>query len=44
MGYFVDMAETLSQSHMTLVRIAANEFDAIYKSTFGKTKTMDQGA
>lgn len=40
-GYFVDMADDLTQTHMTLVRIEAGEFDEIVKQSFTKTKVAE---
>jgi hypothetical protein len=37
-GYFVDMADELTQTHMTLTRIKQSEFDAIVQESFSKTK------
>ncbi|MDD5773107.1 MAG: hypothetical protein PHX78_06535 [bacterium] len=37
-GYFVDMADILTQTHMTLVRIKDSEFDELVKTSFAKTK------
>jgi hypothetical protein len=39
-GYFVDMADTLSQSHMTLSRIKDSEFDDTVKGVFSKTSSI----
>jgi hypothetical protein len=36
-GYFVDMADVLTQTHMTLVRITDGEFDTLVKASFAKT-------
>jgi hypothetical protein len=36
-GYFVDIADELTQGHMTLTRISDNEFDDIVKEMFTKT-------
>lgn len=33
-GYFVDMAETLHQTHMTLTRVSDQDFDASVKALF----------
>lgn len=43
-GYFVDMAETLSQSHMVLERIAASEYAAIEKSAKDRTTARVKAA
>lgn len=43
-GYFVDMADVLTQTHMTLVRIKDGEFDEIVKSSFAKTTAAERDA
>lgn len=39
-GYFVDMADELTQTHMTLVKIQDDEFDKFVKDAFAKTKAV----
>jgi hypothetical protein len=41
-GYFVDMADDLTQSHMTLTRIIEKDFDETVKEMFAKTKSLQE--
>jgi hypothetical protein len=43
-GYFVDMADELTQTHMTLVKIKDGEFDQLVKDSFSKTKAAEAQA
>jgi hypothetical protein len=43
-GYFVDMGDELTQTHMTLVKISDAEFDQIVKESFSKTKAAENQA
>lgn len=43
-GYFVDMADTLTQTHMTLVRINDREFDELVRASFSKTTAAERAA
>ncbi|MGA2902943.1 MAG: hypothetical protein ABSD98_03870 [Candidatus Korobacteraceae bacterium] len=43
-GYFVDMADVLTQTHMTLVRIKDGEFDDLVKASFEKTTAQHEAA
>ncbi|MBI5938470.1 MAG: hypothetical protein HY850_11565 [Betaproteobacteria bacterium] len=36
-GYFVDMGDELTQTHMTLTKIKNDEFDKLVKDSFSKT-------
>lgn len=40
-GYFVDMADELTQTHMTLTKIKDSEFDVLVKDSFNKTKAAE---